>query len=67
MTAWSVELRRDGDPVVTVPVCDFLAAEVLAGAAVGLWGGPVSVVGAVVAQRRAEQPELTIFDALEVA
>ena len=61
---WSVELLCDGDPVVGLPVDDWLAAEVLALASVALWGGPVSVLDAVAAQRRAEQPERTIFDAL---
>jgi hypothetical protein len=69
VTAWSVELRRDGEPIVTAPVDDYIAAQVLAETTVALWGGRVSVVNAVTAQRRADAPlpDPTIFDQLEEA
>lgn len=52
--SWSVVLKRDGSPLVEAPVDEWVAAQVLAEVSVALWGGPVSVVGAVVAGRPVE-------------
>lgn len=68
--SWSLEVRLDGEPIVTVPADEWLIAQVLAEASVALWGGPVSVIDAIAAQRlatAAANADPTIFDALEVA
>lgn len=41
-------LKRDGEPIVEAPVDVWIAAQVLAEVTVALWGGPVSVVRAVI-------------------
>lgn len=64
-TTWSVVLRRDGEPLVEAPVDDWIAAQVLAEVTVALWGGPVSVAGAVVASRPTVAQDPSLFDALE--
>jgi hypothetical protein len=63
--SWSVILKRDGHEVVEAPVDEWIAAQVLAETTVAIWGGPVSVVNAVVANRPAVEQDPTIFDALD--
>lgn len=68
--SWSLEVRLDGEPIVTVPADEWLLAQVLAEASVALWGGPVSVIDAIAVRRAAaaaESADPTIFDALSEA
>lgn len=63
-------VKRDGDPLVEVPVDDWTVAVLFAEVVVALVGGPVSVGAAVIARRQFEaaaSADPTIFDALEAA
>ena len=66
MSAWAVTVWHDGEPVAEqVPCSDWLAGEALAHLAVAMWGGPVSLAGAVVGQRvldAAAAADPTLFD-----
>ena len=58
---WTVQLFADGEPVIDpCPVHLNLVAEILAGVTCALWGGPVSILKAVMEAEK--EPAQILFE-----